>query len=82
MTEGTAGTWRVRTVDGAEVRLRSGRDIALCAPWSGDDDESTAVLTLVRRAPAARRTGVQWVVAAVVAVWLFILFALAGGLSE
>lgn len=35
---------------------------------------ATAVLTLVRRAPAARRTGVQWVVAAVVAVASLVLY--------
>ena len=41
MTEGTAGAWRVRTVDGAEVRLRSGRvglmSVDVKAPVSGGE---------------------------------------------
>lgn len=35
------------------LRLRSGRDVALAAPWWTRDEDSTAVLTLDRRVPAA-----------------------------
>ncbi len=35
------------------LRLRSGRDVALASPWWKRDEDSTAVLTLDRRVPAA-----------------------------